>query len=58
MEAAKAFGLAYKVDEATLKSLEGYGIDLKENSGEHHEMLPVPKRRFTFQLLNFLVLSR
>lgn len=42
MEAAKAFGLAYEVDEATLNALAGYQIDLKEKSGQDHEMLPVP----------------
>ncbi len=42
MEAARAFGLAYKVDDATLNALAGYKIDLKEKSGEDHEMLPVP----------------
>lgn len=42
MEAASAFGLAYKVDEATLNALAGYEIDLKEKSGQDHEMLPVP----------------
>lgn len=42
MEATKAFGLAYKVDNDTLQALKGYNINLKENSGEDHEMLPVP----------------
>ena len=42
VEAAKAFGLAYKVDGETLTALKGYNINLKENSGENHELLPVP----------------
>ncbi len=42
MTAAKAFHVAYKVDEATLKQLRGYGIDLEEASGEKHRLLPVP----------------
>lgn len=42
MEAAKAFGVAYKVDEDTLNTLKGYDISLTKNSGENHQMLPVP----------------
>ncbi len=42
MTVAKAFRVAYKVDEATLKQLRGYGIDLEEASGEKHHLLPVP----------------
>lgn len=42
LEAAKAFGLAYKVDRGTLDALTGYKISLRERSGEEHEMLPVP----------------
>jgi len=42
MAAAKAFGLAFTVDDATLVKYEGYGIDLEAASGEKHHMLPVP----------------
>ncbi len=42
MTASRAFGIAYKVDDATLKTLAGYGIDLEEASGETHHLLPVP----------------
>jgi peroxiredoxin len=42
MEAAKAFGIAFKVDDATIEKYEEYGIDLTEASGEDHHMLPVP----------------
>lgn len=42
LNAAKAFGIAYKVDEATLKKLESYKIDIVEASGELHNQLPVP----------------
>ena len=42
MAAARAFGVAYIVDEATLTQLKQYGIDLEEASGEKHYMLPVP----------------
>ena len=42
MEAARAFGIAFKVDDATLQKYRGYGIDLEEASGETHHLLPVP----------------
>jgi peroxiredoxin len=42
MSGAKAFGLAYKVDKATMKELQGFGIDLAKASGEKHGLLPVP----------------
>ncbi len=42
MNAAKAFRVAYKVDEATLKQLRDYKIDIEEASGEKHHLLPVP----------------
>ncbi len=42
MEAAKAFGIAFKVDSPTLKKYEKYGIDLEVASGEEHNLLPVP----------------
>ncbi len=42
MSAARAFRIAYKVDDATLKQLRDSGIDLEEASGEKHHQLPVP----------------
>lgn len=42
MEAARAFGLAFRVDKETIKKYEGYGIDLEKASGEKHHWLPVP----------------
>ena len=42
MNAARAFGIAFQVDEATLGEYKGYGIDLEEASGESHHLLPVP----------------
>lgn len=42
LNAAKAFGIAYKVDEATLNKLKTYKIDIVEASGELHNQLPVP----------------
>jgi peroxiredoxin len=42
MDAAKAFGLAYKVDPPTLEKLASYKIDIEAASGETHHLLPVP----------------
>lgn len=42
MEAAKAFGIAFRVDEPTVDRYRGFGIDLEEASGQAHHMLPVP----------------
>jgi len=42
MNLAKAFGLAFRVDDETLKMLNDYGIDLEEASGKEHRLLPVP----------------
>lgn len=41
-DAAKAFGLAFKVDAETYEKLIGYGIDLEAASGQEHHILPVP----------------
>ncbi len=41
--AAKAFGLAYRVDDATYEKMKkDYGIDLEAHSGKGHHILPVP----------------
>jgi peroxiredoxin len=42
MEAARAFRIAYRVDEQTLKGLSGFGVNLEDASGEAHHLLPVP----------------
>lgn len=42
MAAAKAFGIAFKLDESTIKKYDEYGIDLYAASGEKHYSLPVP----------------
>ena len=42
LEAARAFGLAYRVSETDLEKLGKFGIDLSENSGEKLDLLPVP----------------
>lgn len=40
--ASKAFGLAFKVDAATIERYRGFGIDLDQAAGESHHVLPVP----------------
>ena len=42
MNAAKAFGIAFKVDEKMFKDLLGYGVDIEKSSGFNHRLLPVP----------------
>jgi peroxiredoxin len=42
MEAAKAFGLAHQLDDATVKKFTAHGIDLEADSGPTHHQLPVP----------------
>jgi peroxiredoxin len=42
MAAAKAFGIAFKLDEPTLGKYAEYGINLDEASGQSHHLLPVP----------------
>ena len=42
MAAAKAFGIAFKVDDPMLKKLDSYNIDIEEASGETHHLLPIP----------------
>ncbi len=42
VEAAKAFGLAFQVDQATRERYKGFGIDLEKASGFSHHALPIP----------------
>lgn len=42
MKAAKAFGLAFKVNPETFSKLKGFGIDLEKTTGKKHHLLPVP----------------
>lgn len=43
MAAAHAFGIAFKVpDELVAKYKESYGIDIEEDSGQLHHLLPHP----------------
>ena len=40
--AAKAFGIAFKVDDATVEKYKGFGINLEAASGRDHHILPHP----------------
>lgn len=42
LNATSGFGLAFKVDDATLTKYKGYGIDLEKASGQKHHGLPIP----------------
>lgn len=59
MEAGKAFGVAFKVDPATVERYKNNGLDLAERSGYDHNLLPVPSLflvnrdgMITFQYVN------
>lgn len=41
-DALRAFGIGFRVDDATLEKYKGYDIDLEAASGESHHALPVP----------------
>ncbi|MEQ2005360.1 MAG: peroxiredoxin-like family protein [Limisphaerales bacterium] len=40
--AAQAFGIAFKVDDATVERYKGFKIDLEAASGRSHHLLPHP----------------
>jgi len=42
MAAARAYGVVFRVDDATAARYKGFGIDLEAASGETHHELPVP----------------
>jgi len=42
MDASKAFGIAFRVDDQTYKALIGFGVNIEEASGHSHRLLPVP----------------
>ena len=42
MNLSKGYGLAFRVDDGTVKKYVNYGIDLDKASGESHHLLPVP----------------
>lgn len=42
VHAARAFGVAYRMDDATYEKYKTYGLDLEESQGAKHHELPVP----------------
>ena len=42
LNATRAFGLAFKVDDETVERYLGWNIDLEKASGENHHVLPAP----------------
>ena len=42
MTAARALGIAFRVDETTIARYKSNGIDLEGDSGQKHHLLPVP----------------
>ena len=42
VQAARAFGIAYRMDDATYEKYKGYGLDLESTQGAKHHELPVP----------------
>lgn len=42
MEAAKALGLAYKMDKETIQQYKNNGLDMAKRTGYDHYLLPVP----------------
>jgi peroxiredoxin len=42
LEAAKAFHVAYHVDDATFSKMREYGVDLEGSTGTKQHELPVP----------------
>jgi peroxiredoxin len=42
MSVSKAFGIAFKVDDATFKKYQEWGLDLEVASGHKHHLLPAP----------------
>jgi peroxiredoxin len=42
LTAARAFGIVFQLDDATVAAYKDYGIDLEAASGRDHHQLPVP----------------
>lgn len=42
MQAAKAFGIAFKLDDETVERYKSYDIDIEKDSGYDHHLLPAP----------------
>jgi peroxiredoxin len=42
VQAARAFGVAFRMDDATYAKYKSYGLDLEQSQGAKHHELPVP----------------
>lgn len=42
LDAARAFGIAFRLTDEQVAQYRGYGIDLEQASGRDHHQLPVP----------------
>jgi peroxiredoxin len=42
VNAARAFSIAFRMDDATYQKYKGYGLDLESTQGAKHHELPVP----------------
>lgn len=42
MDASRAFGIAYRLDDDTYQHSKNNGLDLEERSGQDHHLLPAP----------------
>ncbi|MDP6673837.1 MAG: peroxiredoxin-like family protein [Gammaproteobacteria bacterium] len=42
MDASKALGIAFHIDESDYERMKSHGIDLEKSTGETHHLLPVP----------------
>ncbi|MEJ8569176.1 peroxiredoxin-like family protein [Elongatibacter sediminis] len=42
LEAVRAFGIGYRMDEQSVERYRQHGLDLEEVSGESHHVLPAP----------------
>lgn len=42
LDASRAFGIAFRVDDETVQRYRGYDIDLEAASGQNHHVLPAP----------------
>jgi peroxiredoxin len=42
MQAAEAFGVAFRMEDAAVARYKGFGVDLEATTGETHHELPVP----------------
>lgn len=40
--AARAFGIAYRLDKETVRRYKEHGLDIEKASGRDHQALPVP----------------